>query len=131
MDSQDNATIIYDGECPLCKSYVSHLRLKKTVDVQLINARENKSILNNQELKHIDINQGMILILNGKIYSGDECVHILALLSTPSGSFNKFNYLIFKNKHLSKILYPLMRTGRNMLLKLLGIKKINHNNNIN
>jgi len=125
MKPQDTAKIIYDGDCPLCKSYVKHLRLKKNIDIVLINVREDKSILSSEELKYIDIDKGMILILNGKIYSGDKCVHILALLSTPSNLFNKINYLIFKNKHLSKLLYPPMRTGRNLLLKILGIKKIN------
>ena len=125
MRPQDTAKIIYDGDCPLCRSYTRHLRLKNTVDVLLINAREDSSTLNTKELEHIDIDQGMVLILNGNIYSGEECVHILALLSTPSGLFNKINYLIFKNKQLSSLIYPFMRIGRNALLTLLGIKKIN------
>ena len=117
--------IIYDGECPFCSKYVRLIQLKNTVGyVELINAREDNAMQKKLKEMSIDINQGMVLIDNKDIYFAEECVHRLALLSTSSTLFNRFNKFVFKHKILSKILYPIMKTGRNFVLFILRRKQI-------
>ena len=117
--------IVYDGDCPFCSKYVRLIRLKNTVgEVELINARENTTIKEKLKELSIDINQGMVLIDNKDIYFAEDCVHRLALLSTSSTFFNRINKFVFKHKILSKILYPIMKRGRNFVLFILQREQI-------
>jgi hypothetical protein len=45
---------------------------------------------------------------------------MLALLSTPSGVFNRVNGRIFSHPRLARALYPVLRAGRNSLLRILN-----------
>jgi hypothetical protein len=66
----------------------------------------------------------MVLIYGGHFYHGADCIHMLALLSSPSGLFNRVNSAIFRSPGLAKVLYPALRLGRNTLLLLLGKKRL-------
>ena len=117
--------IIYDGDCPFCSSYVRLLRLRETFgDVELINAREFPKLVEELAGHNMDLDEGMILVLNGEYFYGSECIHRLALLATPSNTFNKINQFIFQRRRLAAVLYPMLRAGRNLSLKILGVKKI-------
>ena len=113
--------IIYDGECPFCSHYVKLIHLKKTVGhIRIIDARTNPPELELLKEKNLNINQGMAIFLNSQLYFGADCINRLALLSSPIGSFNKLNYYAFKIQQVSRILYPILRVGRNVVIHLLG-----------
>jgi predicted DCC family thiol-disulfide oxidoreductase YuxK len=120
------ALIVYDGDCPFCSFYVKLLRLKKAVaQVNLINAREHGTIIEDIQQRHgVDLNQGMVLILDGKAYHGADCLNRLALLSTPWGIVNRVNAYVFRSRAVSIALYPILRMGRDLTLVLLGRSKI-------
>lgn len=123
--TMSKSILIYDGDCPVCARYVRFVRLQKTLGpVTLMNARENHEEVKKLQSMGYDLNDGMLLIMDNQYYHGADCIHRLALMSTPSNIFNKINYIIFSSPVLSKILYPLLRTGRNFLLLLLGREKI-------
>lgn len=108
-DSAD-LLIVYDGECPFCSNYVRILRLREAAGaVQLVDARSQHELVSR---------------FGGRVYYGDECLHLLALLSTDSGLFNRMNNAVFRSRTLSRVLYPVLRSGRNLTLKLLGRTKI-------
>ncbi len=117
--------IVYDGECPFCSRYVALLRLKAAFgDVQLVDARSDHPAVGRLVEAGIDLDEGMALIQGDRIYHGDDCIHRLALMSTPSTLFNRLNVAIFSSPTASRILYPFLRAGRNTALALLGRKKI-------
>ena len=119
--------IIYDGDCPFCSSYVGLLRLRETFgEVELINARESQELVEELARHNMDLDEGMMLVLNGEYFHGTECIHRLALLATASNTFNKINKLIFERKRLAAVLYPILRAGRNLSLKILGVKKFQY-----
>ena len=121
MNKRIENWIIYDGECPFCSRYVKLIRLRETIgDLRLIDARESPPELKMLQERDLDINQGMALFLNNKLYFGADCINRLALLSSANGLFNKINYHIFKSPTLSSVLYPILRTGRNIVIQLLG-----------
>lgn len=66
----------------------------------------------------------MVLKLGGRYYHGADCIHALALLSSSSGLFNRINAKVFRSPQLSRVLYPVLRAGRNTVLRLLGRTKI-------
>jgi len=72
----------------------------------------------------LDLNEGMVLVLDGAFYHGADCVHRLALLSTPSGLFNRVNAWIFRSSIASRLLYPILRAGRNTVLWAYGRQKL-------
>ena len=121
MTKQIDNWIIYDGECPFCSRYVKLMRLEETIgDIRLIDARKNPPELNLLKEKNLDINSGMAIFFNGQLYFGADCINRLALLSSPIGLVNKLNYYIFKTPLISRILYPVLRISRNIVIHLLG-----------
>jgi predicted DCC family thiol-disulfide oxidoreductase YuxK len=120
-----NNWLIYDGECPFCSRYVQLVRVRKTVGpLPLINARDGGPEFDEVIQNNLDLNEGMVLKLSGRLYHGQDCIHALALLSEPKGLFNRFNAWVFKSPRRAAILYPVLRAGRNLVLKLLGRKNI-------
>lgn len=113
--------LLYDGECPFCSRYVRHVRLREAIGpIMLANAREHAPLLEEVRRLGFDVDTGMVLKLDGNYYHGADCIHALALLTTPSGWFNRLNSLVFKSSTAAKVLYPVLRTGRNLTLRLLG-----------
>lgn len=74
----------------------------------------------------LDIDQGMVLLAGDEVYYGADAMHALALMSSRSGIFNRANYWIFRRRTLARLLYPLLRSCRNFLLKLMGRTRINN-----
>jgi predicted DCC family thiol-disulfide oxidoreductase YuxK len=119
------AVIVYDGECPFCTRYVAMLRLKAAFgNVRLVDARSGDPAVQRIFDAGLDLDEGMALIQGEHIYHGDDCIHRLALMSTPSTLFNKLNGAIFRSPTASRLLYPILRCGRNTALLLLGRRKI-------
>jgi predicted DCC family thiol-disulfide oxidoreductase YuxK len=117
--------LLYDGDCPFCSRYVVHVRLREAVgSVTLANAREHPALVDEVQKLGYDVDTGMILKLNGRYYHGADCIHALALLTTPAGWFNRINSLLFRSRAVSRIAYPILRTGRNITLRLLGRSRL-------
>ncbi|GGA28525.1 thiol-disulfide oxidoreductase DCC family protein [Neptunicoccus cionae] len=113
--------IVYDGDCPFCARYVRFIRLKDTLGaVELVDARSDDPAVEQVRATGVDLNDGMALIDGDRIFFGDECIHRLALMSTPSGMFNRINASVFRSPTLSKLLYPVLKTGRAITLRLMG-----------
>ena len=65
----------------------------------------------------------MVLKLHDTFYHGAACVHMLALLSTRSGIFNRTVSIVFRSPVAARLLYPVLRGGRNLTLSLLGRRR--------
>ncbi|WP_048305663.1 DCC1-like thiol-disulfide oxidoreductase family protein [Halomonas sp. PR-M31] len=124
--------MVYDGQCPFCANYVRLVRLQGTIGrLQLVDAREKPSAVNEAILDEIrraglDIDQGMVLKLDGQLYHGDEAMHRVALLSSRSGIFNRLNYWVFRSPRRARLLYPPLRSIRNIVIKGLGREPIDN-----
>ena len=119
--------LVYDKECPLCDAYCRLVRIRRDVGrLTIVDARENSEILREITDNGLDIDQGMVLKMGDRLYYGSDAIHALALISSRSGFFNRFNYRVFKSRRLSAWLYPVFRFFRNLLLKTLGKTKINN-----
>jgi predicted DCC family thiol-disulfide oxidoreductase YuxK len=123
--SKGEAWLVYDGECPFCSAYVSYLRVRDSIGIlHLINARDGGAIVEEIRQANIDPDEGMVLKFNNRFYHGADCIHVLAYLSSPSTWFNRINAAIFQSHSLSFFLYPILRLGRNLVLRILGRRKI-------
>lgn len=127
---QQSVYLIYDKECPVCDNYCSMINIKQSIgELILVDAREESDWLEQTTLKGLDIDQGMVLIIKDTYYYGSDAINALALISSENGIFNQFNYWCFKSKTISAVLYPLFRSFRNLLLKVLGKTKIDNLSN--
>ena len=125
MLADDTSYIVYDGECPFCSRYVKMLRLRDAIGgVELVDARMEHPAVRLLNERNIDLDEGMALVQNGQISHGAECVHKIALLTTSSGIFNRLNAWIFRSARVSRLLYPFLRFGRNMTLRILGRRQL-------
>jgi predicted DCC family thiol-disulfide oxidoreductase YuxK len=118
--------LVYDGECPFCSAYVKLVRLRETVGkIRLIDARNGGPEVEQIRAAGLDLDEGMVLWLDGRMHHGDAAIHALALLTTPSGAFNRATRWVFRSEARSRLLYPFLRTGRNAALRLLGRSRLN------
>lgn len=119
--------LVYDGECPVCRTYCSYIRIRQaTGQLHLVDARQPGALMDEITAAGLDIDQGMVLKMSGQLYYGADAIHMLTLLSSPSGLFNRFNYYLFSTRLGSRILYPLGKALRNMVLKVQGIHYIDN-----
>jgi predicted DCC family thiol-disulfide oxidoreductase YuxK len=117
--------LVYDGQCPFCSRYIALLRLRKSLGpVELIDARSGHPVAFDLMARGYDLDDGMVLVDADNIYHGKDCINRLALMTTPIGLFNRINAAIFRSRQLSALLYPVLRTGRNVTLRLLGRRRI-------
>lgn len=105
--------IVYDGECPFCANYVALLRLRENLAVELIDARADRIKANSYDL---NLNEGMVVDLDGEIFYGAKAVALLSRLSRRRG--------ILSSDRIANAVYPMMRFGRAITLKILGRKPL-------
>lgn len=126
MDTRE-ILLVYDKQCPACDFYCNLARIRQSVGkLVLVDARNGGPIMDELTAAGLDIDQGMVLKMGDQLYYGADAIHMLALMSTRSGIFNRLTYWFFRSRALSALLYPLLRTGRNLLLKILGKTRINN-----
>jgi len=111
--SESKVWIVYDGACPFSSAFVKRVRLRQAIGpVGLVDARQGGPLVDEINDAGLDLDQGMVLKIDGRLYHGDECLHMLALLSTPSSLFNRFSAAVFRSRTASRLLYPVLRSGR-------------------
>ena len=114
-------TIVYDGDCPFCASYVAFARLKtlfQTVD--LLNARDHPELVDHYAKQGYDIDRGMIVESDGQIYFGSDAMWAINTLVSPNPALK-----LMGGRTFLKWIYPVLRFGRNTTLRLLGRKPLN------
>lgn len=118
-------SVIYDGDCPFCASYVALTKLRDAVgEVRLIDARGNRD-LSRELLSHgFDLNDGMVVLHDRVAHFGGDATHVLARLAERTTLSGKILSAAFCSKRASNALYPALRFGRNLTLRLLGKSKI-------
>lgn len=119
--------IVYDKECPACDCYCNMVRIKESVGtLVLVDARSGGPLMDEITAKGLDIDQGMVVKVGKELYYGPDAIQVLALMGTNRGFFNRLAYWSFRSRAMSRILYPVLRACRNLLLKILGKTKINN-----
>lgn len=103
------------------------VKIRESVgELRIVDAREQSDVLDEITARGLDIDQGMVLKMGEQLYYGADAIHMLSLIGTRSGIFNRLNYWLFRSESVSRVLYPVLRFFRNLLLKFLGKSKINN-----
>jgi predicted DCC family thiol-disulfide oxidoreductase YuxK len=122
----EEIALIYDGECPVCTAYSCSVDVDedKAPGIRRINARSDDALVRQAKEAGVDLDEGMVVLHDGKMYHGADALNIMARLAPGRGFGNRLNKLLFSNATVSRFTYPVLRAGRNMLLRILGRKKI-------
>lgn len=118
-------TIVYDGECPFCRNYVRLMALRKAVGaVDLVDARSGAPAARRLVDLGYDLNEGMAAIYGGTVYYGSDAVVLISTLSRERGAAARFLAALLRDPARAKLLYPAMKLGRRVVLRLLGRSEI-------
>ena len=120
---------VYDGDCPICSVAAKALKIREAVgNLHLVDARNDIAhpVLREVRDLKLDLDEGMVIKFRDTCYHGADALHVMALLGTGHGWFNRLNALLFRSKLLSVICYPPMRACRNLLIRLRGVPKIDN-----
>ncbi|MEM7054051.1 MAG: DUF4166 domain-containing protein [Pseudomonadota bacterium] len=118
---------VYDGDCSICCMAAEALQIKKSVgDLHLVDARHDQQhpLVAEINALGLDLDEGMVLKFQDRHYHGRDALHLMALLGSAHGGFNRMNALLFRSKFVARLCYPFMRAMRNFLLRMNGIAKI-------
>jgi predicted DCC family thiol-disulfide oxidoreductase YuxK len=127
MELLSRSVLVYDGQCPFCANYVRLLHLRELFpDLQLLDARANRDhpAVLRLSAEGLRLDDGLALLAGGRVYHGAESIHALALLGGDQGAFGRINRWLFRSRRRAAWLYPWLRGGRNLVLRLLGRKKL-------
>lgn len=125
--ADNDVEVLYDKECPACDFYCQRIDIRSEVgELKRIDARDPSDVLDEVTALGLDIDEGMVVRKDGEIFYGPDAIHELALLSNRKGLINRLAYWSFRSKRAARILYPMLKACRNLLLKLLGRSRINN-----
>lgn len=120
--------IFYDGDCPFCNRYVQLLRLRESHGLpELIDLRLHTSNLRRFTELGLNPDQGIVVLVGDQQYFGDRAMHVLAELSTPHTGFNRINRFLFCRRWTARLIYPVLRAGRSIVLSLMGRRPLVEN----
>ncbi|GAA5213176.1 DCC1-like thiol-disulfide oxidoreductase family protein [Corallincola platygyrae] len=123
--NKGNVVLIYDGDCPVCRRYSQAVQVSRQFGgLTTLSARDPDPLVDYVLAQGYDLDEGMVVMLDDNIYHGADALNIMAMIGSKSGFFNRLNYILFSSKFMARFCYPAMRAGRNLLLKLLGVRKL-------
>jgi predicted DCC family thiol-disulfide oxidoreductase YuxK len=119
--------LVYDDECPMCDAWCRMVRIRESVGtLQLVNARVPGPEVDEITRRGLDIDEGMVLIVDDALFYGADAIHAICLMSTAAGVFNRFNHWVFRSPGRARWLYPVLREMRGVALRLLRKTRINN-----
>lgn len=118
--------ILYDGCCPLCKSYCNSIVSGHNINVSIHDARMQSEIKSAVTAQGIDIDKGIVIKLDGQIYSGADAMLNIAKKAQARGLAGFVNRVFLNSPMKIKIFYPLGKIARRLLLGFLGVDEINN-----
>ena len=122
--NQQKLLIVYDGACPFCTAYVSLLRLRESMQVELLSARSADERIKEFRALGYRLDDGMLVQIDGLVYVGADAMHQLAIISNQHGLLNRMQRFVFSRKWLAHLLYPALRFGRRLVLLIRRVPLI-------
>lgn len=125
MPSAETDYILYDGECPACRSYMAVAGLRKArPELRIVDARQAPELVATLRTQGYEINEGMMVSLGGQLFFGADATRLIAELGKAGGPLRAALLWAIGNAPWSMWLYPKLNWCRRLLLRMLGRKLI-------
>mgnify|MGYP000501204849 CR=1 FL=1 len=121
--------LIYDGECPVCRSAAQAFAIRKKYGTMaLVDARASPDhpLCRRASAAGLDLDEGMVIFADGQIYYGADAAAFLAKFGDPSHWLTKLGRAVNCSAGVSTAIYGILRGLRNLLLRLRGIGRIDN-----
>ena len=121
-ESRQDAFLLYDGECIYCRTYVrkSRFRTPGGERLRLIDGRSAPDLVEELRRDGCDIEDGMILVLEGRRYQGAEAMEVLGAMAAETGWVNRLTRWVGSSSTRASFLYPWFRRLRKVGLWMAG-----------
>ena len=119
--SQDNF-LLYDGECVYCRTYARKSRFRTPTGkrLRLIDGRKAPELVAELRRDGCDLEDGMILVLEGRRYQGAEAMPVLGSITTGTDWFNRLARWFGSSSGWARFFYPWFRRLRRAGLWVTG-----------
>ena len=119
--SQDDF-LLYDGECVYCRTYArkSRFRTPTGKPLRLIDGRKAPELVAELRRDGCDLEDGMILVLEGRRYQGAEAMPVLGSITTGTDWFNRLARWFGSSSGWARFFYPWFRRLRRAGLWVTG-----------
>lgn len=108
--------LLYDGECPICASFVRFAEFRRRhPELQLIDARGAPELVADLRRRGYEINEGMVLVVEGQLYYGADANTKLASYTADLPTAKRAAM-----SAIGTAPYALLRAMRNTLVRLRG-----------
>lgn len=121
--------LIYDGDCPVCRSTAHAILIRKQYgSMTLVDARAapDHPICRKASAAGLDLDEGMVIFADGEVYHGAGAISFLASFGDPGHLLTKMSKVVNRSSRFSARAYGLLRGLRNILLRLRGIGRIDN-----
>lgn len=127
MEEKPDIELVYDRQCPACEFYCRRIDVGDAAGrLVRIDARVDSDVLREATALGLDVDEGIVVKAGNRLYYGAEAISVLAQWSSNKGLFNRVVSAMFRSPAVARVLYPPLRSLRNLLLKLLGRTRINN-----
>ena len=117
--------VVYDGDCPFCKSYVRLTALRRQVGtVALVDARSADPVVLDLKRRGYDLNEGMAAIFGGTIYYGSDALALISAMTGTETAAGRIMGRVLRDPGRARRLYPWLKAGRKIALRVLGREEI-------
>ena len=108
--------LLYDGECPICAGFVKFAEFRRRhPHIKLLDARHEPALVAELRRDGYEINDGMVLVVDGKLYYGADASEKLASYRSDLPAAKRAAMAA-----IGASPYPLLRGMRNALLWVRG-----------
>jgi predicted DCC family thiol-disulfide oxidoreductase YuxK len=112
---QTQSCLLYDGACPICSTFAKIADRAEDGCLRKIDARQESNLREQATAAGMDLDYGIVVESEGRLYFGAEALHYLAN-RPPKSLKTTLLYLVFRSRRLTRVLYPLLVRMRWTLL---------------
>ena len=121
-ESEPEAYLLYDGECPFCCFYArkSGFETPDGRPLALVDANRAPDLIEELRKDGCGVDEGMVLVLDGRRYQGAEAMTALEAMTGGTGWFGGLSKWFASNPKRARALYPWFRRLRRAALWVKG-----------
>lgn len=114
--------LLYDGECIYCRMYVRKSRFRTPTGkrLRLMDGRKAPELVAGLRRDGCDLEDGMVLVLDGRRYQGADAMTVLGSMTTGTDWFNRLARWFGSSAGRVWFFYPWFRRLRQAGLRVTG-----------
>ncbi len=120
--SSPDGFLLYDGECMYCRTYARKSRFRTPAGkrLRLIDGRKAPELVAELRRDGCDLEDGMVLVLDGRRYQGADAMTVLGSMTTGTDGFNRLARWFGSSTGRVRFFYPWFRRLRRAGLWVTG-----------